>query len=368
MTRKIWIFGLLLVLSGPSLTWGAPDFSEHLRKAAKYSIGKKRLFEKTRMFSFALIGDMPYDERQVRELDNVIEKVNQDEEIEFVMHAGDIKGGGARCDDQVYFDRFSQYQKFNRPFIYTPGDNEWTNCHRESNGQFNPLERLAFLRDVFFPDPYRTSGWYSMRVKPQSAHQGFDEYVENVLFKKEGVVFSTIHVVGSNNNLSPWSGIDGSDSFENPRPDRLAEFKAREEAALHWLNYTFDVAQQSYSPGIFIMIHGNPRFDLEEEADGRQGFNSFLNLLRERALQYAKPVLLVHGDFHVYFIDKPMFGAPFGGFRVTPDGIPAMLGNVTRSQTFGSPDVHWLKVTANPHSPEVFTIQERIVGVNAAFP
>ena len=320
------------------------------------------------MFSFALIGDVPYDDRQVMELDNVIREVNRDRDVKFVMHAGDIKGGGARCDDQVYFDRFEQYQKFKGAFIYTPGDNEWTDCHRESNGQFNPLERLSFLRTVFFPDPYRSTGQRPISVHPQSLVPGFEEYVENVIFKKKRVVFSTIHIVGSNNNLAPWSGIDPHDSVENPRSDRLLEFQSRDEASIQWLNHTFDVAKRSASPGVLIMIHGNPRFDLEETEVGRAGFNRFINTLRERALEFQKPVVLVHGDFHVFFIDKPMFGAPLDGFRVTADGRPAMLGNVTRSQTFGSSDVHWLKVTVKPHSQNVFTIQERIVRQNAAFP
>ncbi len=320
------------------------------------------------VFSFALIGDVPYDDRQVMELDNVIREVNRDRDVKFVMHAGDIKGGGARCDDQVYFDRFEQYQKFKGAFIYTPGDNEWTDCHRESNGQFNPLERLSFLRTVFFPDPYRSTGQRPISVHPQSLVPGFEEYVENVIFKKKRVVFSTIHIVGSNNNLAPWSGIDPHDSVENPRSDRLLEFQSRDEASIQWLNHTFDVAKRSASPGVLIMIHGNPRFDLEETEVGRAGFNRFINTLRERALEFQKPVVLVHGDFHVFFIDKPMFGAPLDGFRVTADGRPAMLGNVTRSQTFGSPDVHWLKVTVKPHSQNVFTIQERIVRQNAAFP
>ncbi len=319
-------------------------------------------------FSFALIGDVPYDERQVKELDNVIREVNRDKDVKFVMHAGDIKGGGARCDDQVYFDRFAQYQKFKRAFIYTPGDNEWTDCHRESNGQFYPIERLSFLRGVFFSNPYRSTGRHPIKVRPQSRFPAYEQYVENVLFKKKHVVFSTIHVVGSNNNLAPWSGIDSNDSFQRPRPDRLAEFQDREAAALHWLNHTFDVAERRDSPGVFIMIHGNPRFDLEETEDGRAGFNRFINTLRERALEFTKPVVLVHGDFHVFFIDKPMFGVPLGGFRVTADGRPAMLGNMTRSQTIGSPDVHWLKVTVKPHSRDVFTIQERIVEQNAVFP
>src|SRR5690606_35598316 len=34
--------------------------------------------------------------------------------------------------------------------VYTPGDNEWTDCHRSRAGGFDPLERLAALRSLFF--------------------------------------------------------------------------------------------------------------------------------------------------------------------------------------------------------------------------
>ena len=67
------------------------------------------------------------------------------------MHAGDIKAGSERCDDVLITHRFALYQTFRRPFIFTPGDNEWTDCHRVNNGRYNPLERLDFLRSVFFP-------------------------------------------------------------------------------------------------------------------------------------------------------------------------------------------------------------------------
>ena len=37
----------------------------------------------------------------------------------------------------------SEFNNFEAPFIYTPGDNEWTDCHRENNGSFDPIERLT---------------------------------------------------------------------------------------------------------------------------------------------------------------------------------------------------------------------------------
>ena len=42
--------------------------------------------------------------------------------------------------------------------VLTPGDNEWTDCHRVAAGEYQPLERLAKLREVFYPVPGMTIG------------------------------------------------------------------------------------------------------------------------------------------------------------------------------------------------------------------
>src|SRR5512146_1382096 len=77
-------------------------------------------------FEFALIGDMPYnDATHNREplFLNLVNEVNSDPSIQFVMHAGDIKAGHELCSNELLQHRFDLYQKFNVPFIYTPGDN-----------------------------------------------------------------------------------------------------------------------------------------------------------------------------------------------------------------------------------------------------
>jgi hypothetical protein len=62
-----------------------------------------------------------------------------------VLLACDIKGGSVLRSDEVFQDRLTQYSKFRPPFGYTPGDNEWTDCHRTGAGQFDPLERVDKL-------------------------------------------------------------------------------------------------------------------------------------------------------------------------------------------------------------------------------
>ena len=50
------------------------------------------------------------------------------------------------------------FDDFKDPLVYTPGDNEWTDCHRTNNGSYLPTERLAKLRELFYPAPGVTLG------------------------------------------------------------------------------------------------------------------------------------------------------------------------------------------------------------------
>ncbi len=119
------------------------------------------------------------------------------------FHLGDIKNGSSRCDDPYFQLIRSDFDKFVNPLIYTPGDNEWTDCHRVNNGSYNPLERLAFDRKVFFNQPGMTLGQNPIKVNSQ-AWLGFPE---NVNLRRQGVDFAVVNVVGSNDDLQPWTGI-----------------------------------------------------------------------------------------------------------------------------------------------------------------
>jgi hypothetical protein len=67
----------------------------------------------------------------------------------------------------------------------------------------------------------------------------------------------------------------------------------------------------------------------------------------------------VHGDSHYHRVDRPLL-----------DARGRRLENFTRVETFGdnqgngNNDVHWVKVTVNPRSREVFSYQAQIVPAN----
>lgn len=305
--------------------------------------------------SFALVGDMPYAADQVPQFDALVDHVNADPTVRFMIHVGDVKGGGERCDDTLLQQRFAQIARVKVPVVYTPGDNEWTDCHRTAAGAFLPTERLAFLRKLAYPVPGQTLGQTPARVQTQAADPAFATYVENTMFVRSDVVFAAVHVVGSSNNLAPWSGIDPADTSTTPRPDRIAEYEGRRAAALAWIDRAFDEADRRAAVGVVLAWQANPGIDTLPGDPLRNGFEELLAEVKTRALAFGKPVLLVQGDNHELILDQPL----------ARDAEPTpKVPKFQRLQGIGAPRIHWVKVQIDPRSPSVFAVQPQWVPGN----
>lgn len=277
-------------------------------------------------FTLALLGDTPYGDAQRAAFPALVDAVNADPQVSLVLHAGDIKSGSASCDDARFADLRRLYDTFADPFVLTPGDNDWTDCHRTAAGGYLPTERLEALRRVFFPRPGRTIGGRPAPVLSQAVDPRHGPYRENVLFVRAGVVFSTVHVVGSENDLEPWAQLPGGD-----RPQlRQAEFEQRRAAALSWIDTAFTVAQRTGAPGVLLLMQAEPT--------ATPGFADIRARIAERAAAYRKPVLLVHGDEHLYEVERQYAG----------------VANLTRLETFGDTASHWLRLTVDPGATDVF--------------
>jgi len=224
--------------------------------------------------------------------------------------------------------------------MYVPGHNVWTDCHRANNGSYDPLERLAFLRVVFFPTE-QSLGKTTLNLDRQSVDPKYAKFRENVRWVVGNVLFVGLHVVGSNNNLGRIPSAD-------------AEYAERNQADLEWLTESFKLAAARNHKAVMIIIQANPNFDLAPANPARSGFNDFLARLEKETIGYGQPVVLVHGDSHYFRLDKPMVGT-VSGRRVE---------NFTRVETFGELDNHWLHVEVDPTSPNVFVFDQRIVKAN----
>lgn len=302
-------------------------------------------------FELALIGDAPYGVAPGADsprFDRIIDEINSEPRIQWVLHAGDIKNGGSNCSDAMFQDRLHRYNQFRKPVVYTPGDNEWTDCHRFSAGGWDPLERLAKLRSVFFGEPGQTIGGRTMSVEYQS-----EAFPENVRWSHQGVVFTTVHIVGSENATRDFSGRSADD-------DKAVNKRTR--AGIAWLNKAFDRAEAIDAPGVFVMIHANPDLERSIATDKIDpAFLPFLTTLESRTREFDKPVVLAHGDSHHFRVDKPALPRAAAS---TGTISRSKLDNFTRVETFGSNRVHWVRVSVDPKDSEVFSFEQEVIEAN----
>jgi hypothetical protein len=131
--------------------------------------------EEGEAYAIGLWGDLPYSDLQALVgVPNLIADMNE-QHLAFSVHDGDLKAGNGTpgsvtpttCSDALYEQGLRYFNALEAPAIFTPGDNDWTDCDRPANGGYNSRERLDHERHVFFSTPYSLagSGW---RSRPES--------------------------------------------------------------------------------------------------------------------------------------------------------------------------------------------------------
>ncbi len=325
----------LLMAGGVSLADSTADASRGDRGTGRDS------------FTFAVIGDIPYGDAQFAAFPGRIDQLNADRQVQLVDHLGDIKSGSSVCSDDYFAAIRTQFDRFIDPLVYTPGDNEWTDCHRPNNGGYNPLERLDKVRATFFPAPGRTLGRHQAKVTSQ-ADQGLPE---NLRYDRAGVSFAAVHIVGSNNSLAPWTGNTA------PTPEQTSEVLGRTAADIGLIRGTFTHARSTRARAVVLLTQAD-MFDptvTGPHFSDYFGFQPIVRAIAEESARFTGPVYLFNGDSHVFNQDHPLgVGSPWLAFY----GVNAPASNLTRVTVEGSTDVdEWVKVTVGKHDPAVLTIQ-----------
>ncbi|HVL35769.1 MAG TPA: hypothetical protein VM489_08885, partial [Burkholderiales bacterium] len=213
---------------------------------------------------FGVLGDVPYSQAEVEQLDRVIDEMNA-EALAFVVHVGDI-GRSTRaqaCGDEWLLARQRQFARIRHPFVLLPGDNEWSDCR-------NPLERLRFWRKLFCTP--------TLKVEVQAG-----EYCEHVRWEAGGRVFVALNVPGHDNNL------------------RHPEHQPRMRAVMAWLDEAAALAEQR--EGLVVLMQANPFVTVP-----RDGFAPLRERLEALGARMPGRVLLIHGDTHVFKDDEPLPG------------------------------------------------------------
>jgi len=298
--------------------------------AAALAAASAAAFAQGIAFSFAVFGDTPYNALEAVAVERVLREADQ-AGVAFVVHVGDLKAASEPCSDRLFRERRALLDASPRPLVYVPGDNEWTDCHRQSAGGYDPRERLDALRRLFFTDD-ESFGRQKLRVVRQSdGDPRFQSYRENVRWIAGNVVFVTLNVPGSNNNLGRNGLMD-------------AEHAERMIANFAWLAQAVAIARQPAIRSLVVFAHGDPRFD--RPADPADGYTGWRYALRAHGSALDKPVLYVHGDGHRYRVDQPLRDL------LTHDRIATF----TRVAVFGSPAVGWVRVNVDPDAARPFSV------------
>ena len=319
-----------------------------------------------------LWGDLPYSDLQATTgVPNLIADMNR-HDLAFTVHDGDLKAGNGTpgsatvttCADGLYVQARNYFNALKAPATFTPGDNDWTDCDRPSNGGFSSLERLDHERQFLFSTPF-SLGQHRLRQAVQSTPlcktvSGFGPCVENRRWTLGGVTYVTLNV------------RDRAITCPTRRPIRRSKLW-RNQANIVWLQDAFAEATARKSAALMIIAQANPGWDLSDgtraplrdpktlaETDGQpDGFQEYLLALRAEVIAFRKPVAYVHGDSHYFRVDKPFL-----------DSLGRSLVNFTRVETFGdnqgngNNNVNGVKVTVDPESRNVFTYQPEIVPAN----
>jgi hypothetical protein len=313
---------------------------------------------------------MPYTIAQDDQYRRVIASLNA-ADLAFVVHVGDMQSSPSDhyaspatsslpCTDEKYEALYMSFQSVKHPVILTPGDNDWTDCHLIRESQVDPLERLAKVRTMFYPAG-RSLGQRTIAVENQATVPQFAKFQENLRWTIHGVTFGTLHIVGSNDNLGRTAEMD-------------SEHAERKAANLAWMRSLFAEAKRSDSRGLVLMAHANLGFENYWPKEPRAryfrpfiprgqplpfrpaAFDEYVEALAEELESYDKPVAFLHGDTHLFRIDKPLYGKK----------TERSFENFTRVETFGDPNTHWVRITVDAEEPQLFRFDVRIVSENIA--
>ncbi|TXL62657.1 metallophosphoesterase family protein [Zeimonas arvi] len=282
--------------------------------------------------SFALIGDLPYFALEVPMVGQIFDSL--DEDIAFVVHAGDLKGSWESCDDALLAERHALLDRSPVPLVFTPGDNEWADCHHSRAGGFDPLERLAALRRLFFADADALGGRPGLDaesapgVEPLVLRRQADATPggppENLRWRAGGTLFATINLPGSRN----------AREVEKRHPGSRA---ARERWNEAWLREAYAIATRDRLGAIVVIGQANPHFG--RSAGGH--YASFQRLLEGLAARFPGHTLFLHGDTHRHSVER--------------------LGErLLRVESYGSPFSNlWVRIDVDPAADEPFRITSR---------
>jgi len=293
--------------------------------------------------TFAAYGDIPYlvklpngrmDDQILHE--EIAPALRRRDDIHFVIHLGDLSRPETACFDswlrhsQAFWDN-----EIVKPVFFTPGDNDWADCDRESLAvRQSELGRLQSLRSVLFSSPKTiTPGWQWLEVqrivrasdprqpeaaiaairrvlasKPRQfakvwAYETQRNMPENAIWWRDGVLFVTVHMISTDNGRSEIL-------LDDPR-QATTLVDRRDQYNQKWLQRAFALAQRRGAKAVVVATQLDPFGSARGQETtlsrclANQAYEGFCRQVESLSQSLSRPVLLLHGDTSAYCLDQP---------------------------------------------------------------
>nr|WP_244816047.1 hypothetical protein [Caballeronia sp. Lep1P3] len=301
--------------------------------------------------SFAVISDAltrPADEAPVRQM---LDAIGRDRDIAFIVYDGNVKGGAEPCRDSIYQSRRDVLDSSRAPLVLLLGQHDWADCGQAHGGAYDAVERLDFVRQLFFTDA-NALGQSPLSLARESDVARFRPFRENVRWQAEGIAFIGLNAPSPNNHYVTAGGRNG-------------EFEDRAVATTFWLEHAAESARRAGMRALVILFQGDPDFARYERRERfawlrfsrssqpRDGFLELKRSLVKAAEAFRGPVIVIHrteaSEPNGFHIDQPLRNDK--GLTVT---------NLTRvALSLRKPQSQWLEVASDARWHPPFRLRVR---------
>ncbi|MCF2134078.1 MULTISPECIES: hypothetical protein [Mycetohabitans] len=299
---------------------------------------------------FAVIAGLPPSPSSDTATRALLDMLRRTPKLQFAVWDGALRRPGEPCDDALFAARRTLLDTSAVPLVVILGRHDWEDCDSKFAGGFDSVERLDFVRQTFFDQPY-SLGSRAMHVVRQSDLPRFRQYRENLRWETGGIAFVTLNVPDGNNHYSSAGGRNG-------------EFEDRAVANAFWLRHAGEYAKRRKLKAIGVLIDADPNFERYEQRERftwlrwgrrlpRDGYVEFKRTLVELSRSFSGTVILIHGASRDTLprvrIDQPLH-----------DDRGERVKNFTRIAIARTDrDPRWLDIRVEPTPWPVFHVNER---------
>lgn len=232
------------------------------------------------------IGLLPFPANSDAALWQKLLHASHSQNLAFVLAHG-FKSPQEPCSDQLFLQRKNALEDSRHGVVLSLSAHDWSDCQK-TDGDSNALERLAYIRHLFFADEF-SLGSSRLEMSRLSVSPKFSTYAENARWDINGILFATLHLPANNNRFLLDAG-------------RNNEYEDRQVANRVWLQRLFAQARNKKYQAVVMFADGSlmganyiksgkPRI----LGSGRQrdGFAELQQVLLQQIENYGGKVLLV---------------------------------------------------------------------------